>query len=397
MKDKTRKSFICQSCGALTDARMNRCGICGRNPVIQTACNVADTEQGGGNSNSKTPGRAAGEYEAVRDQIELVFRENRTLGNVLSGLERELMVTKAGFETLLGELGRRKVIDKEDFILKWSAQVRTDLKGVRLKEMFLSKKWEFLGEQPVKGGARFRSLLDEAESCFSALEWEKAYASLASAERMTGNGYSLTIFMARFAIETGRSGDAERYSKKALTESPVPMEALKLAALSNMISGRQREAGKLVDRWIREAGESYEPLLFKAYMKASAGSWKEAGKWCEKAIEMDEGLIPHLILAFSLLRQEKRGPAKKVLEKALSFYPASPEIRHMQHALHLLNGSRDEAVTVRSAFPEREDVDLCRKREKLLSANKLDSFFETVEPDIEMVLSDLNAGRPVTA
>ncbi len=394
MKGKHRTSFICQSCGALIDARSQRCGTCGRNPVIQTSFRGSESVHGPDGAPEKNQSRCSGECDELRSQQSRLQKENRSLAASLEELEKELIVTKAGLETLLGELCGRKTIDRRGFIGKWASQAKSDFKGLRLRELFLSKKWEFLGDSPGKNGSKYRSLIAGAESFFAAMEWEKAYPPLVSAEELAGESFPLAAFMARFAAETGKFADAVRYASKALEEKPLPLETIKLAALSNLMAGNPGEARKLADRWIREAGEGYEPLLFKACVKASSGRWDEAGKYCEKAIRKDEGLIPRPILAFSLLRQKKRGPAKKVLDAASGFYPASPEIKHMQHALHLLNGALEEAVTVRSTFPEAEDVILCRKREKLLNAKKIERFFETVEPDMEMVMSDLNADRP---
>ena len=397
MKGNNRKNLICQSCGALIDAVSQRCEACGRSPVIQTAFRASDAGQGAEGAAAKNHARYSAEYDELRDNQSRLLKENRSLSASLEELEKELIVTKAGLETLLGELCGKKMLDRSRFIGKWAAQAKNDFKGLKLRELFLSKKWEFLGEIPGRNGAKYRSLIAEAESFFAAMEWDKAYYPLVSAGELAGGNFSLAAFLSRFAVETGKFADAVKYASRALEEVPLPLETLKLGALSNLMAGNPGEARKLADRWIREAGEGYEPLLFKALVKASDGRWSEAGKYCEKAIRKDEGLIPHLILAFSLLRQQKRGPAKKVLDAASGFYPASPEIKHMQHALHLLNGSRDEAVTVRSTFPETEDVDLCRKREKLFSDNNIERFFETVEPDMEMVMSDLNAGRPFTA
>lgn len=393
-----KNSFLCQICGKPTDAGSCKCGHCGGNPVVQSGCSVSAGGPWGGNDARNGSGQKdSSEYEALRDQMDLLIRDNRELGFAVSSLEKELIVTKAGLETLLGELCSGKLPVKSRFVGKWAAQAKRDFKCAQLKEMYARKKWDFLGKCPERKMRAMESLLAGAERSFSSLEWENAYSALRSAETLAPRNYPLASFMARFALEMEKYADASAYIEKSLEEDPLPIETVKLAALSYLLSGNESGAQACADRWIREAGESYEPLLLKAYIKAASGRWDEARRCSELAISREEGLIPQLILAFSLIRQEKKRTAKKVLDKASRAYPASPEVKHMQHALFLLSGSRKEAVTVRSSLVEAVDVSLCRKREKLLNANKIESFFETVKPDMEMVLRDLNAGTLTSA
>jgi len=388
MTTPSKKRFLCQQCGRLTDASGGRCGRCGGNPVIQSGCSVSQAPASSERQAPRVSARAVLEQDEVRDQLESVLRETRILGDSISSMERELIVARAGLETLLGEMAKRGILAKKEFIGKWAAQAKADVKGGRLKEEYARKKWEIVGRGPEK----CRALLDEAERLMASSEWDRAYRSFKSAEAASGRNFALTAFVARFALETERFSEAERFSGKLLGQKPLPLENLKLAALSCMFSGNAAEAQAHADRWIKEAGECYEPLLIKAFAKIAAGRWSEAGRCSEKAMEMEDSLVPHLILAFSLMRREKRRTARKVLEKASRFYPSSPEIKHMQHALYLLDGSLKEAVSVKSLLVEADDLNLCRKRERFMSANKIESILETVKPDMEMVLGDMGAG-----
>jgi tetratricopeptide (TPR) repeat protein len=393
MTTPNRKSMFCQRCGKLTSAGTSKCEHCHGTPIIQSSCSVSEGEQWMEKTAPQPGSKPYTGFDAFKEQLDFILQENKTFAGTISSLEKELLITKAGLETLLGELSKKKLLRKSDFIEKWALQTRTDFKGLKLKELYLSRKWDILGNYSGKEQGRYESLLDEADNFFAILEWEKAYQSLRSAEKLSDGNFSLTGFLAQFALEMEKFEEAKKYTEKSLTEKPLPLETLKLATLVNIFSKNGREALKYADKWIKEAGECYEALLIKAFIKFVSGKWNEAGKCSEKAIAKDEGLIPHLILAFSLIRQEKTRSAGKVLEKASRFYPRSPEIKHMQHALYLLNGSAKEAVSVKSMLVEAEDLSLCRKRERLLSANKIESFLETVKPDIEMVLSDLSFSR----
>ena len=394
--DKNR--FLCQMCGKLTDAGSARCRNCGGNPVVQSGCSVSPCGPANGYAARSDSGQnGSAEYEALRDQMDLLIRGNREMGFAVSALEKELVAAKAGLETLLGELCSGKLVVRARFIGKWAAQAKKDFKGMKLKEICARKKWEFLGKCPERKMRAMESMLAGAEKWFSAMEWDNAYSALRSAEALVPKNYPLTSFMARFALDMEKYSDAATYVGRSLEEKPLPIETLKLAALSYFLSGNESGAQACADRWIREAGENYEPLLLKAYIKAASGRWDEARRCSELAMSREEGLIPQLILAFSLIRQEKKRTARKVLDKASRDYPESPEVKHMQHALFLLSGSRKEAVSVRSSLVEAVDVRLCRKREKLLDANKIESFFETVKPDMEMVMRDLNAGTLTSA
>jgi tetratricopeptide (TPR) repeat protein len=393
MTTANRDTIICQRCGKDTDFKAEKCVACGQKSMIQGTFANHEADDGGEKAGSAAENRFFGEYETLKSQIEFLLQENRSYSNSISSMEKELVITKAGLETLLGEMHRKKLLKKSEFIGKWALQAKIDFKGLRLKELFARKKWDIMAGHSGKDQEKFEGLVKETESCFAALEWEKAYDSLRAAERISHVNYGLVNYLAQFAMEMERYAEAGKYVDKALCEKPVTMETVKIAALVSLYSEDMRGALKYADRWIKEGGECYEALLIKAFIKSAAGKWDEAQECSKQAIAQEEGLIPHLILAFSLMSQEKTQRARKVLEKASRFFPKSSEIKHMQHALCLLSGSKEEACSIKSGLEEAADINLCRKRERLLSANKIENVLDTVKPDIQMVMGDLSITR----
>ncbi len=234
--------MICQVCGTSNELDREFCLKCqSKLLVVSGAAETYDE------SPTENEGVSLDEHLLERVSVleEIVKRSAETLKMLLEAVNRQEkngFVSQTGLLALKDLLERKGLLVEEELLDLWETRVDLHMAAMEKRERFLERKERMLAGFTGERKERFKSLLEDAEFAFYALDPEKAVHALEEAYRLDKTNAELAFYLGETAFNEGETDRAGQLLKAVLAREPRHFEALVYTGVLENEAGRTERA-----------------------------------------------------------------------------------------------------------------------------------------------------------
>jgi tetratricopeptide (TPR) repeat protein len=353
--------MYCQACGAYNEEQEGFCSRCHQKLLVLSGANAEQTRdfEADEDETFSFDEHLLERISILEEAVKRTAESIRAAMVALNKQERSILVNQTGLATLRELLEGKRLLARDEWSDRWTAQMDYQLLALEKRQRFLDLKERIGALYAGKKRKLFERLLGDAEYAFFAFDVERAMSALETAFKLHRDNYELAYFLGETHFNDGETEQALPYFSRVLEVEPEHFEGLVFAAAIHHERGDTPRAERLLKRALTLKPDSFLPNFSLGAVHASRGEVRRAAAYLEKAIEMERVAEALFLLGSCYYEMGKSGRAARRLEEVVGQDPAHEEAYHLLGLAYLDRGWNRKAL---QAFKQAQRLNPKRLR-----------------------------------